>query len=282
MKRGALTPYLLSAAPLIFIAVLFLLPVGILLATSLFQTSPAGGRTFTLTYYVKQLEDPYVLFMIWRTFKLSAITTLLSLILAFPVALYMRQISPRWRSIVAFIVLSPLLTSVVVRTLAWVILLGPRGVVNNALAQFGLGPWPMLYNEFGVVIGLTHVFFGYMVLALMGSVLRIDENLLLAASNLGANRWQILFRIIIPQSLPGILAGSILVFTMSASAYATPALLGGSSTKLMGPEIYDLAISYLEWSEAAALSAVLFAMICLVTWGLTRLAERGRYGEVFR
>lgn len=281
MQRDRAIPYILSAPALLFVAFLFLLPVGILLATSVVRFSPQGV-TFTLSYYHQLLGDPYILAMIWRTFKLSALTTIVALILAFPVALYMRQISARWRSIVAFVVLSPLLTSVVVRTFAWVILLGPRGVVNEGLAQIGLGPWPMLYNEFGVVIGLTHVFFGYMVLSLMGSVLRIDENLLLAASNLGAGRWRVLLYVVIPQSLPGILAGSILVFTMSASAYATPALLGGSGTKLMGPEIYDLAIVYLEWREAAALSAILFALICFVTWGTTRIAERGRWKEVFR
>jgi putative spermidine/putrescine transport system permease protein len=282
MRPRRVVPYLLSLPALVFIAVLFVLPVGVLVARSLVTSTPGGGTQLSLSIYARLLGDPYVLLMIWRTFKISAITTLITLFLAFPVALYMRQLTPRARALVAFVMLSPLLTSVVVRTLAWVILLGPRGVLNDGLALIGLGPVALIYNEIGVIIGLTHVFFGYMVLALMASVLKIDENLLLAASNLGAGRWSILWRIIVPLSLPGILAGSVLVFTMSASTYATPALLGGSSAKTIALEIYDLAIAYLEWAEAAALAAILFALICVSVVGATRWAERGRWKSVFQ
>jgi len=179
------------------------------------------------------------------------------------------------------VMLSPLLTSAVVRTLAWVILLSPRGILNTGLGHLGLDPVKLIYNEIGVVIGLTHVLFGFMVLSLMTSILKIDENLVLAASNLGAKRWQILTKIILPLSLPGMVAGSTLVFTMSASTYVTPALLGGTATKLMAPEIYELALIHLEWREAAALSAILFVLICLAMWAMTRWAERGRWKAAF-
>jgi putative spermidine/putrescine transport system permease protein len=274
-------PYLFSLPMLLFIGGLFLLPVVSLGITSLFVPKPDGTHEFSLSLYREIFTDPYNLAMTWRTIKLSSITTLLSLVLAFPVALYMRQISPRGRSIIAFILLSPLLTSVVVRTLAWVILLGPKGVVNNALASLGIPPVSLIYNEIGVIIGLTHVFFGYMALSVMTSLLKIDDNLLLAASNLGASRWVILREIIIPLSLPGIIAGSVLVFTMSASAYATPVLLGGSSTKLVATEIYDLAINYLEWSNAAALAVVLFIGIASVVTLATVIAESGRRRVIF-
>lgn len=271
-------PYLLSLPPLIFIGLFFLLPTAVLLLKSV--VSPAGG--VTLSIYGRLLGDPYMATIIWRTLKLSAFTTLAALIVAFPVALYMRYVSSRRRSFIAFVMLSPLLTSAVVRTLAWVILLGPRGMLNQGLALSDLGPVSLIYNETGIVIGLTHVLFGYMLLALMASVLKIDENLILAASNLGASRWQILAKIILPLSLPGIVAGSTLVFTMSASTYVTPVLLGGTATKMMAPEIYEMAIVYLDWGEAAALSALLFALICFIVWGMTRWAERGRWKVVFR
>lgn len=279
-RRANFLPYLFSLPTLLFIGLLFLLPVASLGVTS-FLREAEDGYEFTLELYRELFTDSYSLAMMWRTLKLSLITTLVSLVLAFPVALYMRQTSPRWRSIIALILLSPLLTSVVVRTLAWVIVLGPRGVLNNGLAAIGLPPVSLIYNEIGVVIGLTHVFFGYMVLCLMTSLLKIDENLQLAASNLGAGRWVILREIIIPLSLPGILAGSILVFTMSASTYATPVLLGGSSTKLMAPEIYDLAINYIEWNAAAALSCVLFVGIAIVVLLGTLFAESGRRRVIF-
>ena len=277
-----IVPYLLSLPALVFIGGLFLAPVISLGLSSVFSEGPDHQHHLTMGFYRHVFRDPYDLAMMWRTFKVAAITTLVTLLLAFPVTLYMRQISPRGRTVVAFILLSPLLTCVVVRTLGWVILLGERGVINAGLASMGLPRLALIYNEFGVIVGLTHVFFGYMALSLMTSVLKVDENLLLAASNLGANRWVILREIIIPLSLPGMLSGSILVFTLSASTYATPVLLGGSSTKLIAAEIYDAAINYLEWSEAAALSFVLFVGIALVVWIATRVAEHGRRRVIFQ
>lgn len=274
-------PYLLSLPALVFLVFLFLIPVVSLVSASFWSGKPGDGGHFTLNVYAKLLADPYNALMIWRTFKMSFVSTVLTLFLAFPVALYMRQVTPPMRLIISFVLLSPLLTSVVVRTLAWIILLAPNGFINNGLNALGIQSVKLIYNEIGVVIGLTHVFFGYMVLALMTSILKIDENLLLAANNLGANRWNVLFKVIIPMSLPGMLAGSILVFTMAASSYATPRLLGGSSNKVLPMEIYDLAINYLEWNDAAALASILFVLITLAVWGTTRLVESGKRRVVF-
>ncbi len=274
-------PYLLSLPSLVFLGLLFLLPVAILIAAGFSSEKLGAGGHFTLKVYAGLLSDSYNTLMIWRTLKVSFITTALTLVLAFPVALYLRQVSPRVRLLISFLLLSPLLTSVVVRTLAWIILLAPKGIINETLAALGFDPVKLIYNEIGVVIGLTHVFFGYMVLALMTSVLKINEDLLLAANNLGANNWHVLHKIILPLSLPGILAGTILVFSMCASTYATPRLLGGSSNKVMAVEIYDLAINHLEWNDAAALASILFVVIGVVVWGGTRLVESGRRRGVF-
>jgi putative spermidine/putrescine transport system permease protein len=274
-------PYLLSLPALAFLGILYLLPVVSLVASSFVSAKPDAAGHFTLKVYAGLLSDPYNILMIWRTLKVSFITTVMTLVLAFPVALCLRQVSPRMRLLISFVLLSPLLTSVVVRTLAWVILLAPRGILNEILVALGFGAVKLIYNEIGVIIGLTHVFLGYMVLALMTSVLKIDENLLLAANNLGASNWNVLRKIILPLSLPGILAGSILVFTMCASTYATPRLLGGSSNKVVAMEIYDLAINFLEWKEAAALASILFVVIGLVVWGGTRLMESSKRRAVF-
>jgi len=275
-------PYTLSLPLLILISAFFFLPILMLAASSFVVGTAENGRRFTSDIYWTLLSDRYTTALIFRTIKLSGISTLASLLIAFPVALHLRQMTTRWRSIVTLILLSPMLTSVVVRTLAWVILLGPKGIINNALVFVGLQPLRLIYNEIGIGIGLTHVFLGYMVLALMTSVSKIDENLILAASNLGASRWHIIAKIIIPLSLPGVVAGSILVFTMAASTYATPVLLGGSSVKVMAAEIYDRAINYIEFSEAAALSVILFAIIAAVVYLGTRLAERGRGKVIFQ
>jgi len=275
------TPFLLSLPALLFLGLLFVLPVASLVLVGFSSAKLGAGGHFTLKVYAGLFADSREALMMWRTLKLSFITTALTLVLAFPVALYLRQISPRARMLISFVLISPLLTSVVVRTLAWVILLAPRGLVNAALVSLGIDPVRLIYNETGVVIGLTHVFFGYMVLSLMTSVLKIDENLLLAANNLGASNWQVLTKIILPLSLPGMLAGSVLVFSMSASSYATPLLLGGNSAKVVAMEIYDLTINYLEWNEAAALATIMFVVIAMVVWGGTRLAESGRRRAVF-
>ena len=280
--HGAALPWLFSLPALLFIGFFLLLPVSGLAVLSFFKAAPQGGYDFSLALYRDFLSDSYSRGMLWTTLKLSLLTTVISLVISFPVALYMRQIPPRWRSLLALVLLSPLLTSVVVRTLAWVILLGPKGLVNSALIAAGLSPVVLNYNEIGVVIGLVHVFFGYMALTVMSSVLKIDENLLMAASNLGASRWQILWRIIVPLSLPGMLSGSILVFTLSASTYATPTMLGGSSTKLLATEVYDLAINYLEWAEASTVSIVLFLLVATVVLGGTWIAESGRRKVIFQ
>lgn len=275
MKRAA--PWLLSLPAIALLGLGFVLPVWNMLLISLSTKT----SSLTLKHYADFFSDPYSLEMLWVTLKISLITTVISLVLAFPVALYMRQVSPGLRSLLAFLLLSPLLTSVVVRTLAWVFLLGPKGVVNTGLVALGLEPLRLLYNELGVTIGLVHVFFGYMVLSLMTSLLKLDDNLLLAAANLGASQWKILTRVVIPMSLPGILTGSVLVFTLSASTYATPALLGGTGTKLMSPEVYDLAVNNLAWDEASTVATILFAMSAIVVIAGTALINSGRRKVIF-
>lgn len=274
--------WLFSFPALFFIAAFFMAPIGFLVVGSVFQKDPVGGVRLTLDVYRAVLGDSYNYGLLLRTVKLATIVTLVSFVIAFPVALYMRQLSPRWQTLLTFILISPLLTSVVVRTLAWVIVLSPRGLVNNALASLGLPTATLLYNELGVVIGLTHVLLGYMVLALMVSVQKIDENQLLAAANLGASRLSIIREIVLPLSLPGVVAGSVLVFTMAASAYATPMLLGGTKTKVAATEIYNLAIQYADWSSAAVLAIALFVMTAVVVLLGTVFSESGKRKVIFQ
>lgn len=262
----------LGLPAVLFIGVLYLAPVASLLAGSLVATLPDGTRALSLDAYRTFFGDPYSLTLLARTLALSLCTVAASLALAFPVALYLRRLSPGRRALISMLLLSPLLTSVVVRTLAWVVILGPNGLLNSFLGWLGLAPVALIYNDLGVVIGLTHVFFGYMLLCLLTSVLKLDPAQLLAAANLGAGPWRRFLHVILPQCRPGIAAGAVLVFTMSASAYVTPVLLGGTQTKVMASEIYDLAISYLEWKEAAVVAAVLFAVVWIVVAALSRLA----------
>jgi putative spermidine/putrescine transport system permease protein len=266
--------YLLALPVAIVLALGFLYPVLRMVWTSI--TTPAGDLTFER--YARLLSDPFYLDMVWRTIRISLITTVVSLLLAYPVAMHMRQMSARGRAFLSLILLSPLLISVVVRTLGWVILLSPTGVVNTALDGLGLGPFELIYNELAVVLGMTHVFFGYMTLSLMISVLGIPDHLLLAASDLGAKRRQILRHIIVPLSMPGVRAGCILVFALSASAYITPALLGGGRDPLLAQRVYDSALFYADFPEAAAFATILLVLILvgmfLIAFATRTSAER--------
>lgn len=271
-------PYLLTLPAVTFIAVFFIVPIYALVKTS-FLTS---NGSFTLALYRTVLSDPYSWWLLWRTFWISAVVTLICFVLAFPVAVFVRRLSAGWQSLIVFLLLSPLLTSVVVRTLGWVVLLGPRGLINEGLAQLGYSPLPLMYNDFAIIIGLVHVFMGYMVLAMLTSVGKIDENLLLAANNLGAPQPVAVMLIVLPLALPGAIAGSLLVFSMAASAYATPLLLGGTGSRVTAIEIYDLAITYLQWPEAAAYACLLFILIAATVAAGTFIAESGRRKIIFR
>lgn len=156
----------------------------------------------------------------------------------------------------------------------------PNSAINLLLRSVGIAPLKLINNDLGVVIGLTHVFLGCMVLALMTSMSKISDNLLVAASNLGANGFQMLWKIVVPLSMPGIVAGSVLVFSMSASTYATPVLLGGSASQVVAAEIYDRALNFMEFDAAAALSVILFVVALTIVLGGC-LAERGCNRVVF-
>jgi putative spermidine/putrescine transport system permease protein len=271
------TPYLLILPFLIFLTVFFVVPVGQIMLLGIMPE--AGGVSFEL--FASVVSDPFYQRVAIRTLRISLATTIVSLILAFPVALHMRHVSSRWQAILVLIMVSPLLTSVVVRTLAWVVLLSQRGIVNQAIGAVGLEPIRLIYVESAVVIGLTHVFFGYMVVPLMTSIRRIDDNLYAAAANLGASRLRQHLEITLPLSVPGILTGSLLVFILSASAYATPSLLGGLRISMLGVEVFNQAITMFDWAEAAVLSTILFAMIAIVVWLFTRALEGGRRRVIF-
>ncbi|MGH6901777.1 MAG: ABC transporter permease [Geminicoccaceae bacterium] len=271
------TPYLLSLPFLIFLGAFFVVPVAQIMLLGIMPED--GGLSLALLS--SAISDPFYQRVAVRTLRISLATTVASLILAFPVALHMRHVSSRWQAILVLIMVSPLLTSVVVRTLAWVVLLSQRGIINQAFGAAGLEPIRLIYVESAVVIGLTHVFFGYMVVPLMTSIRRIDDNLYAAAANLGASRLRQHLEITLPLSLPGILTGSLLVFILSASAYATPSLLGGLRISMLAVEVFNQAITMFDWAEAAVLSTILFVMIGIVVWLFTRALEGGRRRVIF-
>ena len=158
-----------------------------------------------------------------------------------PLAWFLNRMMPFWRSLMVLVVLGPLLISVVVRTLGWAIILGNKGVLNGLLLDLGLiaRPIKLMYTSGGIVLALVHVMVPYMVLAVWAALQRNDPSAEAAAESLGARPWTVFRRVVLPQAMPGVLSGSLIVFALSASAFATPAILGGRRVKVAATAVHD-------------------------------------------
>ncbi|MDQ1913428.1 ABC transporter permease [Paenibacillus sp. GD4] len=278
-SRGARTALLLLAPGLAVILGVFLLPMLYILLLS-FQDK---HEAFSFENYVLLVKDPYYLQILWRTIKLSLLTVAACFLLGYPVAMYMAQTTGKMRGIITFLIISPHLVSVVIRNFGWVVILGDKGWVNETLLKLGLidKPLKLLYNELGVVIGLTDSFIVYMILAIATSLYQIDGSLYKAASILGAGRLRTFFTVTLPLTLPGMVAGTTLVFSLSMSAFVTPALMGGTSVKVLPVITYEKVMAQLNWPLGAALAFLLLASTIVLVTLFTRLVETKRYKEVF-
>ncbi|MFC6458277.1 ABC transporter permease [Paenibacillus vulneris] len=279
-SKGSLRSALLLLAPgLIVLLGAFLLPMLYIFL----QSVQDEHQQFTLKNYLLFVQDPYYIGVLWRTIRLSLYTVIVSLLLAYPVAMFMARTSGRLRGIVTFLIISPHLISVVIRNFGWVVILGEKGWINTTLLQLGIidKPLRLLYNELGVVIGLTDSFVVYMVLSIATSLYAIDSSLYKASGILGASRMRSFFTITLPLSLPGMIAGITLVFSLSMSAFVTPALMGGTAVKVLPVIAYEKIMATLNWPLGAALSFLLLASTYALVTLFTRIIETKRYKEVF-
>lgn len=214
------------------------------------------------------------------TFRIGFITTLLALLLGYPLAYTMAKGKPAIGRLISIVVISPILVSIVIRTYGWMILLAPNGLLNNALLALGIvsAPVKFIFNEPGVIIGLVHIFLPFMVLPLYVSIQGINPALEEAAMVLGANRLMVFVRVIFPLSVPGVVAGSLLVFTLSVSAYVTPALLGGGLTMMMGTLVAQQILGESHWPLGAAMATILVVVTVGLVLAYHRFVEgRSRY-----
>lgn len=280
-RRPAL-PYAALIAALLML-VFFALPVAYLVAMSFAQHSQTQGVDWTpsLANYAELAGDGFFWEVALRTLRLSLLTTVFCLLLAFPVSHYLVT-AKGWRQLVVFIVLlTPLVTSVTVMSYGWLILLGRQGLVNAVLVGLGVlaEPMPLMHNEPAIVVGLVHIFVVFMVIAIAGSLHAINPALALAARSLGAGPVSVFLRITLPLCLPGIRAGVLLVFALSMSAYAIPGVLGGPRYKFISTLVYQQSISLFNWPAGAAL-AVLLLVLTAVVLSFAHLI--GRFGDLRR
>ena len=244
----------LPALPaLVLLFVFFIFPVARFLGFSV----EAGN----LDWYAKALGNGLYVQVFWNTFEIAAIVTLCCLLLGYPLGFLIATTTPFWATLGFIFVLLPLWTSVLVRTYAWMVLLGRNGVFNRMLMDAGVttDPLPLLHNFTGVLIGMVHVLLPYMVLTIYGAVRRLDPAVVAAAEGLGASSWRIFWRIYVPLTMNGIFAGSVIVFVLSLGFFITPALLGGGRVMMIAVLIEQQVRETLNWQFAAALSAVLLA-----------------------
>jgi putative spermidine/putrescine transport system permease protein len=285
-SRPAWTPYLLVAPALALFAAILIIP---LLMTALLSFHDWGQykgieRVLILKNWREVLTDGYFFEVFLRTFRIAALVTLLAVLLGTPEAYILNRMRSPWRAIFLVVVLGPLLISVVARTLGWALLFGGNtGVVNQALMKLGVisEPVSFMFTELGVVVALTHVLLPYMILSVWAALQRLDPQVENAAASLGASQLKILTRVVLPQIVPGILAGGIIVFALAASAFATPAIIGGRRLKMASTLAYDEFLNTLNWPLGATVAVLLLAALILAIWGSDRLVER-RYAEVFR
>jgi putative spermidine/putrescine transport system permease protein len=260
--------------PIVLIdSAVFLAPIVNLLRISFNEALPGGGigPNFTWDNWVKLAEDSYYLEIVLRTVGMSLLITLLTLLCSYPIALYLHRASGTWRTFLFVLVISPLLTSAVVRTYGWIAVLSDTGLINNGLVLLGMkAPVRLLFNTTGIVIGLTEILMPYMILSLLAGFGRLDPRCEEAALTLGAHPLRVFWRIVVPLTAPGIALGCLLCFVLSVSSFITPRLLGGGRVFLLATEIYDQAIVTLNWPGAATLS-----ILVLVIFGIA-LAVYGR------
>lgn len=266
---------LLVGPGLLLLAVAFALPLGRILALGF--EAPENGDAFG--QFARFLADPYYLGIGWRTLRLSALITVICAVVGFPLAYIMARVGPRARLWIVILVILPLMTSVVVRTFGWMVLLGRGGLVPVTLYNLGLvgRNFTLMQTETAIVVGMVQVLLPFMTLSILGVILKIDGRLEEAARTMGASFLKTVTTVVLPLAKPGLIAGSLLVFSLSASSFVTPSLLGGPRLPVLAGAVYETATKTLEWPFAAAQAMILLAGVLMVLVPYMTLSER-RHG----
>lgn len=277
MAGGAPSPsrdWALALPLAAFFMLFFVAPLGLLVSIS-FQAERQMTGAVGLGQYAAFLADPLNLAVLGDTLLVGAKATALCLLFGYPLAWLCTRVPARWQAALIFLIVLPIVTSVVVRTFAWIVILGRNGIVNETILALGLSAQPLrlLFSETGVVIVLAQVQMPLMVLPLITTLQRIDPNLESASQALGAGAWRTFFRVTLPLSLPGIIAGTILTYTACVTAFVTQSLIGGSRLLYMPMLIFQQAMDLQNWPFAAAVSVIFMASVLLIVAMLVALSR---------
>jgi putative spermidine/putrescine transport system permease protein len=282
--NSRLAPFLLSGPALLVFVGLVIAPLVMTALLSFYDWGQYKGivAEFTVKNWHEVLSDGYYYEIFGRTLRIALLVTAITILIGVPEAYILNRMAPRWRGIFLLVVIGPLLISVVARTLGWALLFGSTGLISQSLLAMGITrePIDLMFTETGVVIALTHVLVPFMVLAVMAALQRLNSEVENAAISLGASAFTVWRRVVLPQIVPGILSGSVIVFALAASAFATPAIIGGRRLKVAATLAYDEFLNTLNWPLGAAIAVILLIALIAIIVGSNRLIER-RYAQVF-
>lgn len=275
---------MLAPAGLIFLF-FFAVPFVVMATMSLLTANPLvrPDATFTLRHYARMVDDIYYYEVLWQTLRLGLLTTVLSLVMGYPLAFLLARIrSATGRTLLLMAVIAPMVMGLVVRTYAWLGMFSNRGVINGTLMGLGLIEQPIQFlgTETAVVIALCHIYVPFMILTLTGVIARIDPKLEEAARGLGATRVGAFLQVTLPLSAPGILAGCLLVFALAISAYVTPIVIGGFEVQTLPMLIFQQVSASFNLGFAAALGVVLLVVALVLVFAYGRAMGRVARGSV--
>lgn len=275
--KTRLIPLWILIPALVAILISFIIPLVWLFRMSFNVTGPGTTliQAFSFETYLRAILDPYYWQVMLETLKLGVIVSVITVVLSYPIALFLTKTESKWKGLLFALAIGPLLTSQIARTFGWIALLGNQGAVNTALLKIGLidAPLQLSNNFIGTVIALVEVLMPYALLGMISGFSRVSTELELAAGVLGANPFVRFWRITFPLSLPGVFTGFLLVFVLSISSFVTPHLLGGGRVHVLATEIYDEATQTLDWPLAASLAIILlvfFGILIAVYQKLTK------------
>lgn len=279
-----LPPYLLSGPAIIIFIIMLAVPMFMTFLLSFKSFSFYTGITAEYGWhnYLEVISDSYFHEIFFRTYAISIGVTFVCALIGAPEAYILSRMTKAWRSMCLLAILGPLLISVIVRTLGWALLIGNNGVINDALLLLGVidEPLKMMYTTEAIVVALVHVLVPFMVLSVWATLQKLDPQVENASMSLGASHFTTIRRIVLPQVMPGVLAGSLIVFALTASAFATPSILGGRRLKVVATTAYDEYLNTLNWPLGASIACILLVANVIVVMSYNKYVER-KYAAVF-
>ena len=274
MKESRWRPWLLLSPSLTAIFFLLVVPVLFVVVYSFWLRAPTGAAipAFQFGNYDRFFEELFYTTILFRTLRVSVICVLLCLVMGYIPAYFFYRSKSRYRQALILLIMVPFWISFIIRTMSWINILGANGFLNYTLMRFGIitEPLSLLYNEAAVLMGLIQYLLPFMILNIYVSLEAIDKNLLEAARSMGCNEWQAFREVTLPLSLPGVSAGCLLVFVLTAGTYLPPMILGGPGNEMIANLIFNRVIGTLDWPFGSAISVILLLLLGCIVWTYNR------------